>query len=183
MLAVVSDYVQQKTLQRDFWEKQDMNSKFKKALLAATVSLLMVSLAPMARATGATSDECQPLSPEQAQKILGRPFEAPTKAPLIPPFGDKWGTHCTYRSQNGGSVVIDFFIYVTASPAQAKQWFDMGMAAGKPKPKLQIGDAAYLDSHGDEVHVLKGKVLYWIIVSGTHDPKTADLAASVAARI
>jgi len=160
-----------------------MNSKFTNTLLAATISLLLIALAPTARATTASSDDCQPLTPEQAQKILGRPFEAPTKAPLIPPFGDKWGTHCTYRSQNGGNVVIDFFIYVTASPAQAKQWFEMGMEAGKPKPQLQIGDAAYLDSHGNEVHVLKGKVLYWIIVSGIHDPKTIDLAASVAARI
>jgi len=160
-----------------------MNSKFKHVLLSGTVLLLIAGGAQMARATAATSDECQSLTPEQAQKILGRPFDAPTKAPLIPPFGDKWGTHCTYRSQNGGNVVIDFFIYVTASPAQAKQWFDMGMAAGKPKSKLQIGDAAYVDSHGHEVHVLKGKVLYWIIVSGAHDPKTVDLAASVAARI
>jgi len=159
-----------------------MNSKFKQVLFTA-VLLLIVCGAPMARATADTSDGCQMLTPEQAQKILGRPFEAPTKAPLIPPFGDKWGTHCTYRSQNGGNVVIDFFIYVTASPAQAKQWFDMGLAAGKPKAKLQIGDDAYVDSHGNEVHVLKGKVLYWIIVSGVHDAKTVDLAASVAARI
>lgn len=157
-----------------------MNSKCK-VLLAAIALLLIVCGAPMARAAAATPEECQLLTPEQAQKILGRPFEAPTKVPLIPPFGDKWGTHCTYRSQNGGNVVIDFFIYVTASPTQAKQWFDMGMAAGKPKPKLQIGEAAYLD--GGEVHVLKGKVLYSIIVSGTHDQKTVDLAASVAARI
>jgi len=159
-----------------------MNSKFKQVLFAS-VLLLIVCGAPMARATADTSDGCQTLTPEQAQKILGRPFEAPTKAPLIPPFGDKWGTHCTYRSQNGGNVVIDFFIYVTASPAQAKQWFDMGMAAGKPKAKLQIGDDAYVHSHGNEVHVLKGKVLYWIIISGVHDAKTVDLAASVAARI
>jgi len=159
-----------------------MTSKFKQVLFAA-VLLLIICGAPTTRATADTPDECQALAPEQAQKILGRPFEAPTKTPLIPPFGDKWGTHCTYRSQNGGNVVIDFFIYVTASPAQAKQWFDMGMAAGKPKSKLQIGDAAYVDSHGDEVHVLKGKVLYWIIVSGVHDRKTVDLATSVAARI
>src|SRR5579863_2550823 len=159
-----------------------MKSKLKHVLFAA-VLLLIVCGESMASATADATDECQSLTPEQAQKILGRPFEAPTKAPLIPPFGDKWGTHCTYRSQNGGNVVIDFFIYVTASPAQAKQWFEMGMEAGKPKPQLQIGDAAYLDSHGNEVHVLKGKVLYWIIVSGIHDPKTIDLAASVAARI
>lgn len=158
-----------------------MNSKCK-VLLAAIALLFIVCGAPMARAAD-SPDECQLLTPGQAQKILGQPFAAPTKTPLIPPFGDKWGTHCTYRSPNGGNVVIDFFIYVTASPTQAKQWFDMGAAAGKPKSKLQIGDDAYLDSHGNEVHVLKGKVLYWIIVSGTHDPKTVDLAASVAARI
>ncbi len=73
---------------------------------------------------------------------------------------------------------------MTASQAQAKQWFDMGMAAGRPGVQsCQIGDAAYVESHGHEVHVLKGKVLYWIIVSGAHDAKTAELAASVAAHI
>jgi hypothetical protein len=159
-----------------------MNSKLKQVLFAAGL-LLIVCGASVARATSDNSDQCQTLTPEQAQKILGQSFEAPTKTPLSPPFGDKWGTHCTYRSQHGGNVVIDFFIYVTASPTQAKQWFDMGMAAGKPESKLQLGDAAYIESHGHEVHVLKGKVLYWIIVSGAHDAKTADLAASVAAHI
>lgn len=160
-----------------------MKSKFKHVLFSGTVLLFIAVGAPWVHAMAPTSDDCQPLTPEQAQKVLGRPFEAPTKTPLIPPFGDKWGTHCIYKSQNGGNVVIDFFIYVTASPAQAKQWFDMGMAAGKPESKLQIGDAAYIESHGHEVHVLKGKVLYWIIVSGAHDAKTADLAASVATGI
>jgi len=130
------------------------------------------------------SSGCALLTPAQIAKVLGKPFAVLDDVPLAQPFGDKPGSHCSYRSQTGGDhpTRVDFFVYITASPAQAKQWYDMGAAAAKPKSKLAIGDAAYLD-HG-EVHVLKGKVLYWIVVApATNEKQLEDLAASVAAQI
>ena len=148
------------------------------------ILVLMLSLGSgrVARAASVT-DDCSLLTPAQVQQVLGQPFNAPTKTPDIPPFGNKWGTHCTYRSQRGGNARVDFFVHVTASAAQAKQWYDLGATAGQPKAKLEIGDAAYIDH--SEVHVRKGKVLYWIVVSGVAEEKkkATDLATSVAARI
>lgn len=161
-----------------------MNSKFKKVLVTATVSLSIVAIAPMAHAKANTSSGCSLLAPDQAQKVLGQPFNAPQDIPLIPPFGDKWGSHCIYRSQKDANVVIDFFVYVTASPAQAKQWFDMGAGvAKKSESKPTMGDSAYIDRSDRSLHVLKGNVLYWILIPRANEKLVEDLAASVAARI
>jgi hypothetical protein len=151
-------------------------------LLLILAGMLVVGLGN-ARNTYAAppSSNCALLTPAQIQKVLGKPFDAPKEDSLIPPFGTKWGSHCTYRSQKGGDIRVDFFVYVTASPAEAKQWFDMGAAVAKVKSKPAIGDAAYID-HG-EIHVLKGKVLYWISTSGLGEQQMKDLAASVAAQI
>jgi hypothetical protein len=127
------------------------------------------------------SSGCALLTPAQIQKVLEQPFDAPKETPLLPPYGTQWGSHCTYRSQRGGGIVVDFFVHVTASAAEAKQWFDMGAAAAKPKSKPAIGDSAYID--GGEIHVLKGKVLYWISIAPANEKQEKDLAASVAAGI
>lgn len=129
----------------------------------------------------APSDACALLTPAQVEKVVGQPFNAPTKTPLIPPFGDKWGSHCTYKSQKGGNIVVDFFVYVTASPAQAKQWFNMGAAVAKHKSPAAIGDSAYIDY--SEIHVLKSNVLYWIVISPGNPKRQEELAVSVASRI
>lgn len=81
------------------------------------------------------------------------------------------------------AVAVDFFVYVTASPAEAKQWFDMGAFVTKPKSKPPIGDSAYIDIADGAIHVLKGKVLYWITINPANEKQEKDLAASVAARI
>jgi hypothetical protein len=131
------------------------------------------------------SSNCALLTPAQIQKVLGQPYQAPKEDSLIPPFGTKWGSHCTYRSQKGGDfdIVVHFFVYVTASPAEAKQWFDMGAGVAKIKSKPAIGDAAYIDLADGAIHVLKGKVLYWISIRPANEQQEKDLAASVAAQI
>lgn len=128
------------------------------------------------------SDGCSLLTPAQVEKVLGQPFEAPKKMPLIPPFGEKWGSHCIYKSQKDENVVVDFFVYVTASPAQAKEWYDMGANASKQKSNPAIGDSAYVDSSG-EVHVRKNNVLYSITIGRGSLKQRQDLAASVASQI
>lgn len=131
------------------------------------------------------SSGCALLTPAQIQKVLEQPFDAPKDDPMIPPFGDKWGSHCTYTTQRGGDhpMVVDFFVYVTASAAEAKQWFDMGTAVSKAKSKPAIGDSAYTDPADGTVHVLKGKVLYWIAIDPGNEKREKDLAESVAAGI
>lgn len=128
------------------------------------------------------SDDCALLTPAQVEKVVGQPFGAPKKIALIPPFGNKWGSHCIYKSLKDENVVVDFLVYVTASPAQAKQWFDMGAAAGKQKSKPAIGDSAYVDSN-EEVYVVKSNVLYSITMARGNLKQKQDLAASVASRI
>ena len=146
------------------------------------VGLMLVMDIVLAHAAS-TADDCSLLTTAQIQQVFGHPFNAPTKTTLLPPFGEKWGSHCTYRSQRGGDIVVDFFVYVTASAAEAKQWFDMGAAAAKPKSKPQIGDSAYIDPADGAIHVLKGKVLYWISVNPANEKGQKDLAASVAAHV
>jgi len=128
------------------------------------------------------SDGCALLTPAQVEKVVGQPFEAPKELALIPPFGQKWGSHCIYRSQKDRNVVVDFFVYVTASPAQAKQWYDMGAAVSKKKSEPAIGDAAYVDSNG-ALYVLKSNVLYWISIERGSPKQQLDLAAAVASQI
>ena len=81
------------------------------------------------------------------------------------------------------AATVDFFVYVTASPAEAKQWFEMGASVTKAKSKPPVGDAAYIDIADGEIHVLKGKVLYWIAINPGNEKQETDLAASVAAGI
>jgi hypothetical protein len=119
----------------------------------------------------------------QIEKVVGQPFGAPKETQLLPPFGDKPGSHCIYRSQKSGDRVVDFFVYVTAAATEAKQWYDMGTAAVKPKSKPAIGDSAYIDPADGSIHALKDKVLYWIAVEPANEQQEKDLAASVAARI
>lgn len=50
------------------------------------------------------------------------------------------------------------------------------------KSKPAIGDSAYTDAHG-AIHVLKGKVPYYIAIDPLDEKETKDLAASIAGRI
>jgi len=151
-------------------------------LLLILAGILVVGLSN-ARNTYAAppSSGCALLTPAQAQKVLEQPFNAPQETKLPPPFGTQWGSHCAYRSQSG-RMVVDFFVYVTASPAEAKQSFDMGASVAKQKSKPAIGDSAYIDLADGAIHVLKGKVLYWITISPGNEKKEIDVATSVAAQ-
>lgn len=145
------------------------------ALVLATAGV------PAARAS---ANECSPLTPVQIQKVLGQPFGEPNKAQAPPAFGKQpWGKHCTYGSQNGTHVTVDFIIYTDASAAEAKQTFDRLMIwfPAKSKPS-GIGDSAYIDSRG-AIHVLKGKTRYFLSINPGNENQLKDLASSLATQL
>ena len=145
--------------------------------------VLAIGGVPAALALPATN-ECSPLTPAQIQKVLGQPFGEPDKVQAPPAFGKQpWGTHCTYGSQKGTHVKVDFIIYSDASAAEAKQTFERLMMwfPAKSKPS-GIGDSAYIDSRG-AIHVLKGRTRYFLSIDPGNESHLKDLASSLAAQL
>ncbi len=145
-------------------------------LAFAMVSARLAYAAPQA-------DGCSLLTAAQIQKVLGQPFGKPTESKFPPAYGKQpWGSHCEYTSQKGPHVRVVFIVYVDVSASEAKQTFDRLSMWFAPKSKPAIGDSAYMDaSHA--IHVLKGKVRYYISIHPANEKELKDLAASVAARI
>lgn len=129
------------------------------------------------------ADNCALLTPAQIQKVLGQPFGAPGESKWPPAYGKQpWGTQCQYDSQKGPNTKLTFIVYFEQTAAEAKQTFDKLSMWFPPKSKPAIGDSAYIDgSHA--IHVLKGKVRYYISIDPANERQAKDLAASVAARI
>jgi hypothetical protein len=153
------------------------------ALLLFAVGLFSLNV-NAAGARDVPSDPCSLITPQQLQKTFGQPFGAPTRGTFPPPYkGMSEGAKCDYEQKDGHQGVT-FIFYVDRSPAEAKQNFDKLSMWFPPKSKpTGIGDSAYIDS-GHAIHVLKGKVRYFIsIASNPSDKQTIDLAKSVAAQI
>ncbi|MHB8540916.1 MAG: hypothetical protein ACYDCD_08250 [Candidatus Acidiferrales bacterium] len=159
-----------------------MNWKSKVAVILGTFLVLAMYSSQAAYAAPPT-DGCSLLTPAQIQKVLGQPFGAPAESKWPPAYGKQpWGTQCQYDSQKGPNTKVTFIVYVDASPSEAKQTFDKLSMWFPPKSKPAIGDSAYIDgSHA--IHVLKGKVRYYISIDPANERQAKDLAASVAARI
>ena len=125
---------------------------------------------------------CFLLTPAQIQKVLGQTFGAPTETKASPAYSNQpWGSNCRYSSQTGSHMTVTFIVYLDASAVEAKQTFDKLAVWYAPQSKPAIGDSAYMDKHG-AVHVLKGKVRYYIAIDPSNDKQAKDLAASIAAR-
>lgn len=129
------------------------------------------------------ADNCALLTPAQIQKVLGQPFGAPGESKWPPAYGKQpWGTQCQYNSQKGPDTKVTFIVYFEQTAAVAKQTFDKLSMWFPAKSKPAIGDSAYMDnSHA--IHVLKGKVRYYISIDPANEKQAKDLAASIAARI
>lgn len=126
---------------------------------------------------------CSLLTPAQIQKVLGQTFGAPLETKAPPAYANQsWGSNCRYASQTGGHSSVTLIVYVDSSAAEAKQTFDKLSAWYTPKSKPAIGDSAYIDRDG-AIHVLKGKVRYYISLEPKNEKQMKDLAASIAARI
>jgi hypothetical protein len=160
---------------------QFKEDEMQKAILIVTL-VLTIGAGRAARAAASTAD-CSLLTPAQIQQVLGQPFSAPDVSQAPPAYGKQpWGSHCSYRSQKGHASV-EFIVYIEASASEAKQTFDrlaMWFPA-KSKPS-GIGDSAYIDSR-NAIHVLKGKVRYFISLDPNNEKQLTDLALSVAAHI
>lgn len=79
-------------------------------------------------------------------------------------------------------MAVTFIVYLDASSSEAKQTFDKLTMWFAPKSKPAIGDSAYIDTKG-AIHVLKGKVRYYISLDPKNEKQMEDLATSIAARI
>jgi hypothetical protein len=159
-----------------------MNSKLRFGLIA-TALLIFGASSPGTAHAAPQGPGCSMLTPAQIQKVLGQPFGAPTVGAWPPAYGQApWGSQCRYRSQKGPQVEVNFIVYVEASPAEAKQTFEKLTMWFPPKSKPAVGDSAYIDGQG-AIHVLKGKVRYYIALDPKNEKQMKDLATSIAARI
>jgi hypothetical protein len=114
------------------------------------------------------SDLCTVLPGTQLEKVLQETYDPPAKSTAPAAFpGGASGTECdykndSYRTGKGLPRKMVFIVYVDASPAVAKDTFNkLNAFFGPSTPVPGIGDAAYRDS-GYAVHVVKGKVRYYI---------------------
>lgn len=152
------------------------------AVILAAFCVFAVSSLRVAYAAPPT-DGCSLLTAAQIQKVLGQPFSAPNQSKALPAYGRQpWGSHCEYASQKGSDTRIVFIVYEDASAPVAKQTFDKLSMWYPPKSKPTIGDSAYIDTK-NAIHVLKGKVRYYISIDPENEKQLKDLAASVAAQI
>lgn len=150
-----------------------------------TIAVCLIFGASSARLTYAApaASGCSMLTPAQIEKVLGQPFGKPTESKWPPAYGMRpWGTQCQYNSQKSPVIKVTFIVYIEQTAAQAKQTFDKLSMWFPATSKPAIGDAAYMDkSHA--IHVLKGKVRYYISIDPANEKQAKDLAASIAARI
>ncbi|MFZ0212295.1 MAG: hypothetical protein WBE20_09215 [Candidatus Acidiferrales bacterium] len=159
-----------------------MNSKFRLALVFTALFIFAASTARITSAAPAAGG-CSMLTPAQIGKVLGQPFGAPAETKAPPAYGNQpWGSHCEYSSQKQSNATVTFIVYVDASPSEAKQTFDKLAFWYRPKSKPAIGDEAYIDAQG-AIHVLKGKVRFYLSISSANEKQTTDLAAAIAKSI
>lgn len=158
-----------------------MNSRFRFWLITA-VFLIFGASGTRYTYAAPQGPGCSLLTPAQIQKVLGQNFGTPTETKAPPAYvKQSWGSNCFYSSQSGAHTEVTFIIYVDGSLAEAKQTFDKLAVWYTPKSKPSIGDSAYIDAKG-AIHVLKGKVRYYIAIDPSNDKQAKDLAASIAAR-
>lgn len=156
-----------------------MASQLRCSLITAGFLCLVASGAAY---TAQQGPGCSLLTPAQIQKVLGQPFGAPVVSPWMPAFsGQPWGSQCVYTSQKT-HVVVHFIVYVDPSAAEARQTFDRLVPFFTAQSKPAIGDEAYIDTKG-AIHVVKGKVRYYITLEPKNEQQMKDLATSVAAGI
>lgn len=144
---------------------------------------LSIATSNLAWAKDPPSDLCSLVTPEQLQKILGDAFNEPKRGTWPAPFaGQPSGTQCVYMPKRVAAHAVTFIAYADASAAQAKENFEKLSAFYPAKSKPSVGDSAYIDTH-HAIHVLKGRVRYFIDASSSHEQQATDLAKVVAAEL
>lgn len=153
------------------------------------MALALAFTSDMVRAAEIPSDLCTLLSSSQMQKTLQQSFGAPEKSTAPPAFsGQAAGTHCKFSAQKGQPRGVTLIVYVDRSVPEAKETFEKLSAFYPAKSKPSgIGDSAYIDKDS-AIHVLKGKVRYYISIDANRsaaeiEKQIKDLASAVAAEI
>jgi hypothetical protein len=119
------------------------------------------------------SDLCSLLAPSALEKVIAQPFSAAEKSTAPAAFaGQPSGTHCEYAAQKGAAIKVVFIAYVDPSAALAKQTFEKLSVWYAPESWPAIGDSSYVDAH-HAIHVLKGRVRFYIGIEATTTSKTA----------
>ena len=156
------------------------------SLFLSVAVLATPSLAP---AKDPPSDLCSLLAPDQLRKVLGRGYGAPEKSVAPPPYvANPPGTQCVYSADKGSGPKVIFIVYVDPSMSVAKETFNkLSMFYSPSTPAAGIGDSAYVDRR-HAIHVLAGKVRYFIDISienstPGNDKQLKDLASSVGGQL
>jgi hypothetical protein len=138
---------------------------------------------PAQKSKAAPADGCSMLPSSLLDKTLGRSFGKPSESKWPPAYGQQpWGSNCQYSSRPAGTSV-DFIVYIDASPQAAKQTFESLKTWFPPASMTAgIGDSAYIDKNG-AIHVLKGKVRYFISMHPANEAHLKAVAAGVATRL
>ncbi|HME82573.1 MAG TPA: hypothetical protein VKF82_10890 [Candidatus Eremiobacteraceae bacterium] len=130
------------------------------------------------------TDRCALLPASELQKVVGGTFGAPGSSVAPPAFaGLPPGTECDYTAGGAGGKVV-FIVYVDPSAATAKETFaKLTPYYGVKSSPPHLGDTAYVDQ-SNAIHVLKGKVRFYINVTPTpSDRELIELAAWVAGQL
>lgn len=155
------------------------------------LSLACVGMAAITMAAGGApppTDACALLPVALLNSTLNKHFAAPVRHVAPPAYaGQNPGTDCDYNTASGHASEVDFKVYVDHSPSEATATFQRLSMFYQPGTKVSgIGDSAYLDKFG-AIHVLKGKVRYYIDMDGAHTAAGKKaiqaLAAHVAAQL
>ena len=156
---------------------------WKSAVRPILGGLLLLAMSGVPAVYAAPPSGCSMLTPAQIQKVIGEPFGTPEETKAPPAYGKQpWGAHCEYSSRKAPDVRVTFIVYVDASASEAKQTFEKLSMWFPAKSKEAIGDAAYIDRSG-AIHVLKGKVRYYVSIDPANEKQLKDLATAVAAEI
>ena len=151
------------------------------------LSVSLLATPSPAPAKDPPSDLCSLLPPDQLHKVLGQGYAAPEKSVAPPPYAaNPPGTQCVYSADKGPKVI--FIVYVDPSVSLAKETFSkLSLFYSPSTPAAGIGDSAYVDRR-HAIHVLAGKVRYFIDISiqnstPANDKQLKDLAGSVAGQL
>ncbi len=144
--------------------------------LALTVSLFPVIA--LARVKEPAPDFCSLLPISHLEKVYEQPF-GPVEKTTPPPATSNVtsATECDYNSQRKGQRKIVFIVFEDTSAAAAKENFHRFMTMFGTTGLLDnVGDLAYTDSN-QAIHVLRGRLRYYISVTPTNNNSEISTAA------
>jgi hypothetical protein len=149
----------------------------------AAILLVTACGAARAAANDPPADVCSLLPAARIGKIIGQAYNEPQKTVAPRPYANTAeGTNCAYKKV-GGSGQIVLIVYADPSPSEAATLFaKLGVFYSPQTPVAGLSDKAYFDrNHG--LHVLKGRVRFFISMDNFDEKQAKALAAYVVGRL